>query len=162
MRDALLRAAEIHTHNLGGPQFRVVYATHAAAPPPRDAAAVAALRAAGIFVAVVDWPMVPAALEAGGVRKVLVGAGAVTHDGNVLARAGTYLLAPLARAAAVDVVVLAELHKFVLEHTLNNAELPHQGLRQNVLDFRSADEHLKTPVAEPVLPIDDQVDWTVC
>jgi len=161
VRDALLRAAALQTRDLGCPQFKVVYATHAAAPPARDAAAVAALRAAGVFVAEVDWRMVPAALEAAGVRKVLVGASAVTHDGNVLAGAGTYLLAQLARAAGAQLVVLAELHKFVLEHTLNNAGLRDGGLRQEVLDFRSAEEPLAEPLAEPVLPVSEQVDWTV-
>lgn len=129
----------------------------------------AVLRQQHIPVVEIDPSAVAYALEAYAVRSVFVGSEAVTHDGKVVSRIGTYQLAVLADAAKPrrDFFVLAETHKFVRKLLLNNRDLDRINIQQG---FFAPDGSPPKPVppraktqapAKPLLPFRNQVDVTV-
>jgi translation initiation factor eIF-2B subunit alpha len=150
----LLRAAARHADANGSPDFRVVYVMDGS----RDSdPAVRALRAAGVPVAAVGVEAVAHVLRAGAVDMVFAGTEAVTQNGGVLSRMGTYQLALLTRAAGKPLYVVAETHKFVRLYPLGQSDLPRCGVAQDVLDFRTTDGEAKAEAAtgkEAAIPVD--------
>lgn len=80
------------------------------------------------------------------VDMVFVGAEAVTQNGGIISRIGTYQIAQLASAAKIPLYVAAETHKFVRTLPLDQADL---GFRQAVLDFTTS-----KPSKQPENPVD--------
>ncbi|EFX04617.1 translation initiation factor eif-2b alpha [Grosmannia clavigera kw1407] len=126
------------------------------------------LRSHHIPVIEIDPSAVAYALEAYAVRSVFVGAEAVTHDGKVVSRIGTFQLAVLADAAKPkrNFFVLVETHKFVRKLLLNNRDLSRINVQQA---FFAPDGSSPRPVparvasqppAKPLLPFCSQVDVT--
>ncbi|KJR85808.1 translation initiation factor eIF-2B subunit alpha [Sporothrix schenckii 1099-18] len=160
-----LKAAERLTLGAAGAErdapFSVLYVCDERS---RDEAqrAMARLRAHRIPVFEVDYGSVGYAIEAHGVRSVFVGAEAVTHDGKLVSRIGTYPLAVLAAAArpACNVYCLAETHKFVHKLLINNKHLNRIGIVQDILP-RPVPTRAGVPVTtKPPMPYNEQVDVT--
>ncbi|KJZ72985.1 hypothetical protein HIM_07557 [Hirsutella minnesotensis 3608] len=82
------------------------------------------------------------------VHMVFVGAEAVTQNGGIICRIGTYQIAQLASKAKIPFYVAAETHKFSRKFPLDQRDI---GFKQEVLDF-STDAASKRPV--------DAVDYT--
>ncbi|KAL2204823.1 nagb/rpia/CoA transferase-like protein [Sarocladium strictum] len=82
------------------------------------------------------------------VHMVMVGAEAVTQNGGIISRMGTFQIAQLACQAKIPFYVAAETHKFVRKFPTRQSDL---GFKQEVLNF-STDE----PSAWPK----DTVDYT--
>lgn len=121
--------------------------------------AVAALRDRGVPVATV--PESAAAYVLGKlhlVSMVLVGAEAVTANGGIISRMGTYQLALLARAHGKDFYVAAEQHKFGKTFPLHQFDL---GFDQDMIDFRAGEAPEEGDPEDAKNPIGDPVDYTV-
>lgn len=130
-------------------KFRVVYVRDETRARESDRV-VAQLRAMAIPVA--EVPEAAIAHVLGLLRQVhmvFVGAEAVTQNGGIISRMGTYQIAQLASAAKIPFCVAAETHKFVRKFPLDQRDI---GFEQRVLDFSTAAAS-KQP--------DDAVDYTV-
>ncbi|KAI2636891.1 nagb/rpia/CoA transferase-like protein [Hypomontagnella submonticulosa] len=114
---------------------------------------VAALRARGVLVATI--PESGAAYCMRKVKMIIVGAEAVTANGGIISRMGTYQLALLAKACNKEFYVAAEQHKFGKTFPIDQFDL---GFDQEMLDFHKSkaqgdDESgkgTKNPNADPV------------
>ncbi|KAG5995406.1 hypothetical protein E4U43_003044 [Claviceps pusilla] len=82
------------------------------------------------------------------VNMVIVGAEAVTSNGGIISRIGTFQLAQLASKVKIPFYVAAETHKFARKFPWDQRDL---GFEQHVLDFRT-DAASKQP--------EDAVDYT--
>lgn len=143
----LARAAKIRAG-----RFRVIYVRDESRVVESNRY-VAQLRAMGIPVAEVaehNVAHVMGLLDRDDVR-VFVGAEAVTQNGGVISRMGTYQIAQLAfhNAPKLPFYVAAETHKFVRKFPLDQQDL---GFPQDVLDFTTG-----TSKRGP----QDAVDYTV-
>ncbi|KAG6003636.1 hypothetical protein E4U21_001839 [Claviceps maximensis] len=139
----LARAAE----NLKG-KFRVVYVRSEARAQESDDV-VRKLREMGIPVA--EIPEAAVAHVMGLLRQVhmvIVGAEAVTSNGGIISRIGTFQLAQLATTAKIPFYVAAETHKFARKFPWDQRDL---GFQQHMLDFNT-----QTPSKQP----EDAVDYT--
>ncbi|KAI1107027.1 nagb/rpia/CoA transferase-like protein [Jackrogersella minutella] len=112
-----------------------------------------ALRERGVEVATI--PESAAAYSMSKVNMVLVGAEAVTANGGIISRMGTYQLALIAKARRKDFFVAAEQHKFGKTFPLDQFDL---GFDQHMLNFYPN----KGPGGEKptTQPIADPVDYT--
>ncbi|KAI1775238.1 nagb/rpia/CoA transferase-like protein [Hypoxylon cercidicola] len=138
-------------------RFRVVHVM-GEARRAESGRVVAALRAKGVPVATV--PESAAAYAMGKlhlVSMVLVGAEAVTANGGIISRMGTYQLALLARAHKKHFYVAAEQHKFGKTFPLHQFDL---GFDQDVIDFRAGEAQDGEPKDDAKHPIADPVDYT--
>ncbi|OAA50482.1 translation initiation factor eIF-2B subunit alpha [Metarhizium rileyi] len=129
-------------------KFRVVYVRDEARVQESDSV-VRELRQMGIPVA--EIPEAAVAHVLGLLRQVhmvIVGAEAVTQNGGIISRIGTYQLAQLASKVKVPFYVAAETHKFARKFPLDQRDL---GFKQQVLDF-TTDTASKRP--------EDAVDYT--
>ncbi|KAI2473085.1 nagb/rpia/CoA transferase-like protein [Annulohypoxylon bovei var. microspora] len=111
---------------------------------------VAALREKGVLVATI--PESAVAYSMSKVNMVLVGAEAVTANGGIISRMGTYQLALLAKARRKEFFVAAEQHKFGKTFPINQFDL---GFDQQIFDFYSSktqreDKSTKQPIEDPV------------
>jgi len=148
------RAAEPgHSPSDSPRRFKVIHVVNQAEATESNRV-VAALRAKGIPVATIPDSAVAYAMSK--VSMVIVGAEAVTSNGGIISRLGTYQIALLARAAQKDFFVAGEQHKFGKTFPLDQFDV---GFEQNLLDFHASrahedmDERSKQdhkPVAEPV------------
>ncbi|TDZ14453.1 Translation initiation factor eIF-2B subunit alpha [Colletotrichum sidae] len=134
--------------NGGGVRFKVVYVRdeHRVAESDR---VVRELREKGIPVAEIAEPAVAHVL--GLLRRVdmiFFGAEAVTSNGGIISRMGTYQIAKLANQVKKPVYVAAEEHKFVRKLPYDQMDL---GFKQDVLDFKT-----EGPSVQP----EDAVDYT--
>ncbi|KAG6254015.1 hypothetical protein E4U23_006907 [Claviceps purpurea] len=139
----LARAAE----NLKG-KFRVVYVRSESRGEESDDV-VRQLRGMGIPVA--EIPEAAVAHVMGLLRQVnmvIVGAEAVTSNGGIISRIGTFQLAQLASKVKIPFYVAAETHKFARKFPWDQRDL---GFEQRMLDF-STDTESKQP--------QDAVDYT--
>ncbi|KAH8681444.1 translation initiation factor-like protein eif-2b subunit alpha [Xylariales sp. PMI_506] len=130
----LARAAQKHDYGtyVDEPiRFKVIYAVDPALESGSQRV-VADLRAAGVPVAAVPLAAVSYVMEK--VDMVLVGAEAVTANGGVISRLGTYQIAQLARANRKPFFVAAEQHKFGKTFPLGQFDY---GFDQGVIDFRT-------------------------
>ncbi|CAK7219755.1 translation initiation factor eIF-2B subunit alpha [Sporothrix curviconia] len=127
-----------------------------------SARAVAILRAQHVPVYEIDPSSVAYALEAHNVRSIFVGAEAVTHDGKLVSRIGTYQLALLAAAARpqCNVYCLAETHKFVRKLLLNNKGLSRIGILQGFVPTPVPTRAGVPVTTKPPLAFNEQVDVT--
>ncbi|KXJ86111.1 translation initiation factor-like protein eif-2b subunit alpha [Microdochium bolleyi] len=134
-------------------RFKVIHVVNEAEATEANRV-VAALRAKGIPVATIPDSAVAYAMSK--VSMVVVGAEAVTSNGGIISRLGTYQIALLARAARKDFFVAGEQHKFGKTFPLDQFDI---GFEQNLLDFRASKAHEDTeerakqdkkPAAEPV------------
>lgn len=117
---------------------------------------VAGLRDRGVQVATI--PESAAAYCMGKVNMILVGAEAVTANGGIISRMGTYQLALLAKTRKKDFFVAAEQHKFGKTFPLDQFDL---GFNQDVIHFNAN----KTQEGEEKVteePAAELVDYTVC
>ncbi|POR36095.1 Translation initiation factor eIF-2B subunit alpha [Tolypocladium paradoxum] len=129
-------------------KFRVVYVRDEARGDESDRV-VKELRQMGIPVA--EIPEAAVAHVMGLLRQVhmvFVGAEAVTQNGGIISRIGTYQIAQLASKAKIPFYVAAETHKFVRKFPLDQRDI---GFKQELLDF-STDVASKQPR--------DAVDYT--
>ncbi|KAK2616839.1 translation initiation factor eIF-2B subunit alpha [Conoideocrella luteorostrata] len=131
-------------------KFRVVYVRDEARVEENDRV-VKELRGMGIPVA--EIPEAAVAHVMGLLRQVnmvIVGAEAITQNGGIISRVGTYQIAQLASNAKpkLPFYVAAETHKFVRKFPLDQSDL---GFKQKMLDF-SIDAASKQP--------EDAVDYT--
>ncbi|GKT59384.1 translation initiation factor eIF-2B subunit alpha [Colletotrichum tofieldiae] len=118
----------------GGVRFKVVYVRDEHRPAESDRV-VRELREKGIPVAEIAEPAVAHVLGLlRQVHMVFVGAEAVTQNGGIISRMGTYQIAKLAKQAGLPFYVAAESHKFVRKVPLDQRDL---GFKQHVLDFRT-------------------------
>ncbi|KAG6037532.1 hypothetical protein E4U41_005015 [Claviceps citrina] len=128
--------------------FRVVYVRDEARARESDAV-VRELRAMGIPVAEIAQAAVGHVLGLlRQVNMVIVGAEAVTQNGGIISRIGTFQLAQLAERVKIPFYVAAETHKFARKFPLDQRDL---GFQQQMLDF-STDTQSKQP--------QDAVDYT--
>ncbi|WYZ45171.1 hypothetical protein EsH8_VIII_000487 [Colletotrichum jinshuiense] len=117
-----------------GVRFKVVYVRDEHRPAESDRV-VKELRDKGIPVAEIAEPAVAHVLGLlRQVHMVFVGAEAVTQNGGIISRMGTYQIAKLAKEAGLPFYVAAESHKFVRKFPLDQRDL---GFQQHVLDFRT-------------------------
>lgn len=134
---------------LGEGKFRVVYVRDDARAKESDAV-VKDLREKGIPVAEIHEAAIAHVMGLlRQVNMVIVGAEAVTQNGGIISRLGTFQIAQLAARAKIPFFVAAETHKFVRKFPLDQRDL---GFEQQVLDFKLEGES-KQPV--------DAVDYTV-
>ncbi|OTB00077.1 hypothetical protein M426DRAFT_324582 [Hypoxylon sp. CI-4A] len=133
-------------------RFRVVHLMNEARRAESNRV-VAALRAKGVEVATVDESA--AAYCLGRVDMIIVGAEAVTANGGVISRMGTYQLAMLAKARSKDFFVAAEQHKFGRTFPIDQFDL---GFDQALLDFHSSRTQRDESTVKQ--PIDQPVDYT--
>ncbi|KAG5950566.1 hypothetical protein E4U53_004837 [Claviceps sorghi] len=139
----LARAAQ----NLGG-KFRVVYVRSEAHAQESDDV-VRELREMGIPVAEISEAAVAHVMWLlRQVNMVIVGAEAVTSNGGIISRVGTFQLARLASDRKIPFYVAAETHKFARKFPWDQRDL---GFQQQMLDF-STDAASKQP--------QDAVDYT--
>ncbi|KAL7627450.1 translation initiation factor eIF-2B subunit alpha [Parahypoxylon ruwenzoriense] len=115
---------------------------------------VAALRAKDIPVATI--PESAVAYSMGKVNMILVGAEAVTANGGIISRMGTYQIALLAKARKKDFFVAAEQHKFGKTFPLDQFDF---GFKQNIIDFH-ANTTQEGDNKDNEQPIADPVDYT--
>lgn len=130
-------------------KFKVVYVRDQTRVEESDSV-VKELRQMGIPVA--EIPEAAVAHVMGLLRQVnmvIVGAEAVTQNGGIISRIGTYQIAQLASRVKIPFYVAAETHKFARKFPLDQRDL---GFKQQVLDF-STDARSKRPA--------DAVDYTV-
>ncbi|QUC16780.1 uncharacterized protein UV8b_01021 [Ustilaginoidea virens] len=130
---AVTKLLERAARSLRG-RFRVVYVRDEARRRESDAVT-AQLRRMGVPVA--EIPPAAVAHVMGLLRQVnmvIVGAEAVTQNGGIISRVGTFQIAQLAAAARpkIPFYVAAETHKFVRKVPLDQRDL---GFAQDVLDF---------------------------
>lgn len=130
-------------------KFRVVYVRDEVRAEESDRV-VKELRSKGIPVAEIAEAAVAHVMGLlRQVHMVFVGAEAVTQNGGIISRIGTFQVAKLASQAKIPFYVAAETHKFVRKFPLDQRDI---GYKQEVLDF-SATESSKQPK--------DAVDYTV-
>ncbi|KAL1888187.1 translation initiation factor eIF-2B subunit alpha [Sporothrix stenoceras] len=124
--------------------------------------AVAILRAARIPVYEIDPSSVAYAMEAHNVRSIFIGAEAVTHDGKLVSRIGTYQLALMASVVRPvrNVYCLAETHKFVHKLLINNKHLNRIGILQGFMPTPVPTRAGVPVTTKPPLEFNDQVDVT--
>ena len=136
--------------NRGGPgKFRVVYVRDEGRADESDRM-VRELREKGIPVAEIAEASVAHVMGLlRQVSMVFVGAEAVTQNGGIISRMGTFQIAQLASRRKIPFYVAAETHKFSRKFPLDQRDL---GFKQHVLDF-SIDASSKRPK--------DAVDYTV-
>ncbi|KAI1457568.1 nagb/rpia/CoA transferase-like protein [Annulohypoxylon moriforme] len=115
---------------------------------------VAALRAKGVQVATI--PESAAAYSMSKVNVVLVGAEAVTANGGIISRMGTYQLALIAKARRKEFFVAAEQHKFGKTFPIDQFDL---GFDQEIFDFHARKQD-ESEDKSTTRPIDDPVDYT--
>ncbi|KAI0888661.1 nagb/rpia/CoA transferase-like protein [Annulohypoxylon maeteangense] len=115
---------------------------------------VAALREKGVQVATI--PESAAAYSMSKVNVVLVGAEAVTANGGIISRMGTYQLALIAKARRKEFFVAAEQHKFGQTFPIDQFDL---GFNQDIFDFHSRKQE-ESEDKTTSRPIDDPVDYT--
>jgi translation initiation factor eIF-2B subunit alpha len=130
-------------------KFRVVYVRDDSRAMESDQV-VKELRDMGIPVAEIHCASVAHVL--GLLRQVdmvFVGAEAVTQNGGIISRIGTFQIAQLASQANIPFYVAAETHKFVRKFPLDQRDI---GFEQKVLDF-GVEKASKQPT--------DAVDYTV-
>ncbi|KAI0020582.1 translation initiation factor-like protein eif-2b subunit alpha [Xylariomycetidae sp. FL0641] len=161
------RAAESHPGDRAR-RFRVI---HVMDESRRDESnkVVAALRARGVSVATIPESAVAYSMRR--VDSVLVGAEAVTANGGIISRMGTYQLAVLAKAFKKEFYVAAEQHKIGKTFPLDQYTLG-LGVKQDILDFHASrfnEEHDQTPNGDNrgeeggeagTQPVSDPVDYT--
>lgn len=125
--------------------------------------AVAILRAHRIPVFEIDPSSIAYAIEAHNVRSIFIGAEAVTHDGKLVSRIGTYQLALLASVVRPvrNVYCLAETHKFVHKLLINNKHLSRIGILQGFMPTPVPTRAGVPVTTKPPLAFHDQVDVTV-
>ncbi|RDA88680.1 hypothetical protein CP532_4126 [Ophiocordyceps camponoti-leonardi (nom. inval.)] len=82
------------------------------------------------------------------VDMVFVGAEAVTQNGGIISRMGTYQIAQLASRAGIPFYVAVETHKFSRKFPLDQRDI---GFQQDILDFTTSGPSRRT---------DDAVDYT--
>ncbi|KAG5916508.1 hypothetical protein E4U42_007616 [Claviceps africana] len=125
----LARAAE----NLEG-KFRVIYVRSEAHAQESDDV-VRKLRQMGIPVAEIPEAAVAHVMWLlRQVSMVIVGAEAVTSNGGIISRLGTFQLARLASDRKIPFYVAAETHKFARKFPWDQRDL---GFQQQLLDFRT-------------------------
>ncbi|KAI9152081.1 Translation initiation factor eIF-2B subunit alpha [Paramyrothecium foliicola] len=113
--------------------FRVVYVRDEMRTQESDRV-VSELRSKGIPVAEIPEAAVAHVLSLlRQVDMVFVGAEAVTQNGGIISRMGTFQIARLATEAKIPFYVAAETHKFVRKFPLDQRDI---GFKQEVLDFR--------------------------
>lgn len=133
-----------------GANFKVIYVRDEARPQESDTF-VQGLRKLGIPVAEIAEASVAHVMALlRQVHMVMVGAEAVTQNGGIISRMGTFQIAQLADQAKIPFYVAAETHKFVRKFPMTQKDL---GFKQEVLNF-STDERSAWPR--------DTVDYTVC
>lgn len=132
-----------------GPHFKVIYVRDDARPE-ESARIVKDMRALGIPVAEIAEAAVAHVMALlRQVHMVMVGAEAVTQNGGIISRMGTFQIAQLASQVKIPFYVAAETHKFVRKFPMTQNDL---GFKQEVLDFTT-----DAPSAWPK----DTVDYTV-
>ncbi|RKU45890.1 translation initiation factor eIF-2B subunit alpha [Coniochaeta pulveracea] len=137
VKTLLLRAADRHVERWGSPRFKVVYVMDGS----RDSVpAVEALRERGVPVAEIEQSAVAFTLRAARVDMAFVGTEVVVQNGGLLSRMGTFQLATLCQAMKIPFYVAAESHKIVRVYPLSQADLPRCGVRQDVLEFKCAEQ----------------------
>lgn len=144
-------------------RFQVIYAVDEELAGAESRRVVAGLRARGVPVATV--PLAAASYVMDRVDMVVVGAEAVTANGGVISRLGTFQLAQLARANRKPFFVAAEQHKFGKTFPLSQFDLPFD---QGLLDFRADEDGKEEPAAAEdkdkgnarKLPAPNPVDYT--
>ncbi|KAI1205697.1 nagb/rpia/CoA transferase-like protein [Annulohypoxylon truncatum] len=155
VRTLLARAAE-PLPNVGDPRrrFKVIHVVNEARRA-ESLRVVAALREKGVQVATI--PESAAAYAMSKVSVVLVGAEAVTANGGVISRMGTYQLALLAKARRKEFFVAAEQHKFGKTFPIDQFDL---GFDQQIFDFHAREQDEESEDKTTARPIDDPVDYT--
>jgi translation initiation factor eIF-2B subunit alpha len=117
---------------MGAGSFRVIYVRDETRAAENDRV-VKELRAKGIPVA--EIPSSGVAHVMGLLRRVqmvFIGAEAVTQNGGIISRLGTFQIAQLALQFKKPVYVTAETHKFARKFPLDQRDI---GFKQEVLDF---------------------------
>ncbi|ORY63131.1 initiation factor 2 subunit family protein [Pseudomassariella vexata] len=148
------RAAEKHDfgHFVDDPiRFKVIYAIDPALETESNKV-IAALRAKGVPVATIPATAVSYAMSK--VDMVIVGADAVTANGGIIARLGTFQIAQLAKENKKQFVVAAEQHKFGKTFPCGQFDY---GFDQGVIDFRAGStstSYNKIPKETLAKPID--------
>ncbi|CAK7206352.1 translation initiation factor eIF-2B subunit alpha [Sporothrix eucalyptigena] len=162
VRALLLKAAERLSTGAGEEApFTVLYVCDERSKD-ESARAIAILRDHRIPVYEIDPSSVAYALEAHDVRSIFVGAEAVTHDGKLVSRIGTYQLAQLAAVVRPQshFYCLAETHKFVRKLLLDNKHLARIGILQGFMPTPVPMRGDKPVTTKPALDFNDQVDVT--
>lgn len=132
-----------------GANFKVIYVRDEARPAESDRV-VKELRHWGVPVAEIAEASVAHVMALlRQVHMVMVGAEAVTQNGGIISRMGTFQIAQLAGQAKIPFYVAAETHKFVRKFPMTQKDL---GFKQDVLDFST-----ESKSAWPK----DTVDYTV-
>ncbi|KAK6065869.1 initiation factor 2 subunit family protein [Seiridium cupressi] len=150
------RAAEKHDygHYVDEPiRFSVIYAIDPALEVESNRV-VAALRAKGVSVATVPLGAVSYVMEK--VDMVVVGAEAVTADGGVISRLGSYQIAQLAKANRRPFFVAAEQHKFGKTFPLGQFDY---SFDQGLLDFHASKKEEDGEKARKK-PMENPIDYT--
>ncbi|KAJ1333334.1 translation initiation factor eIF-2B subunit alpha [Microdochium nivale] len=137
-------------------RFKVIHVVNEAEATESNRV-VAALRAKGIPVATIPDSAVAYAMSK--VSMVVVGAEAVTSNGGIISRLGTYQIAMLARAAKKDFFVAGEQHKFGKTFPLDQFDI---GFEQNLLDFHASKAHedMEERAKQDNKPAAEPVDYT--
>ncbi|KAI1090151.1 nagb/rpia/CoA transferase-like protein [Rostrohypoxylon terebratum] len=135
-------------------RFRVIHVVNEARRT-ESLRVVASLRAKGVEVATI--PESAAAYSMSKVNVVLVGAEAVTANGGIISRMGTYQLALIAKARRKDFYVAAEQHKFGKTFPVDQFDL---GFDQQIFDFHARKQDEAEEDKSTSRPIDDPVDYT--
>jgi translation initiation factor eIF-2B subunit alpha len=147
------------SHHVDEPiRFKVIYAVDEELAGAESRRVVEALRAQGVPVATVPLAAVSYVMDR--VDMVIVGAEAVTANGGVISRLGTFQIAQLARANRKPFFVAAEQHKFGKTFPLNQFDYCSD---QSILDFQTGGEKKKEKAAETgdkKLPARNPVDYT--
>ncbi|CAK7565568.1 MAG: translation initiation factor eIF-2B subunit alpha [Sporothrix epigloea] len=161
VRALLLKAAERLSTGSSEAPFSVLYACDERSRD-ESSRAIAILRAQRIPVYEIDASSVAYSLETLNVRSIFVGAEAVTHDGKLVSRIGTYQLALLAAATRpqCNVYCLAETHKFVRKLLLNNKGLSRIGILQGFVPTPVPTRAGVPVTTKPPLAFNEQVDVT--
>jgi translation initiation factor eIF-2B subunit alpha len=129
----LCRAAEKTPQGADVP-FKVIYVRDARRGEESDRV-VAELRAKRISVAEIHEAAVAHVMGfQNQVHRVFVGAEAITQNGGLISRMGTYQIAQLAKSMSIPFHVAVETHKFVRYFPKQQSDI---GFPQKVLDFRT-------------------------
>lgn len=135
------------SRSLGG-NFRVIY-VHSETRVRESDIVVAGLRKLSIPVAEIPESAVAHVMGLlRAVSMVFVGAEAVTQNGGIISRIGTYQIAQLASKAHIPFYVAAETHKFSRKFPLDQRDI---GFHQAMLDFTTEGPSQRT---------EDAVDYT--
>ncbi|KAF6841866.1 translation initiation factor eif-2b alpha [Colletotrichum musicola] len=134
--NVLFKAAEQFGGGVNGDgvRFKVVYVRDDNRPVESDRV-VRELREKGIPVAEIAEAAIAHVMGLlRQVHMVFVGAEAVTQNGGIISRMGTYQIARLAKEVNLPFYVAAEEHKFSRKFPLDQRDL---GFEQHVLDFKT-------------------------